>query len=56
MMIEFITYDTELCPYCNQELQEKRMCEEVWKECINCNKRFEIAIFHGIEPIHNIIK
>lgn len=45
-MLEFITQDTKLCPYCKSELKVGGIGEvDCWKVCSICKKHFEIAEF-----------
>ena len=52
-MIEFVTADAKVCPYCKSELTGSNYLMippyDYWKECKICNKRFEIAYFNPKE-------
>ena len=50
-MLEFVTQDAKVCPYCKNELTGSNFLMippyDYWKECKICNKRFEIAYFNS---------
>lgn len=49
-MLEFITQDTKICPYCKNELEVGTIDgTNLYKICLYCQKKFEIAYFNSKE-------